>query len=123
MLPIITSLAPLQSMKRLALSKPIIEPTDSPNKIQPISAFDTANISRVVAVLEIHVANATPGKANKRKEHFERQVISFMIVRTIFLHMKHLSHCLYDNLRTVENALYSSIVLITLAGLPPTTTL
>ena len=70
MLPIITSLAPLQSMKRLALSKPIIEPTDSPNKIQPISAFDTANISRVVAVLEIHVANATPGKANKRKRAF-----------------------------------------------------
>ena len=56
-------------MKRLALNRPIIEPTDSPNKIQPISAFDTAKISRT-AVLEIHVANATPGKANKRNRAF-----------------------------------------------------
>ncbi|MGR5980667.1 hypothetical protein ACT7DJ_33100 [Bacillus cereus] len=64
-------------MKRLALSKPIIEPTDSPNKIQPISAFDTANISRVVAVLEIHVAMPHLAKQIREKEHFERQVISF----------------------------------------------
>lgn len=37
--------------------------------------------------------------------------------------MKHLSNCLYDNLYSNENTFYSSIVLITLAGLPPTTTL
>ena len=46
-----------------------------------------------------------------------------MIVGTIFLHMKHLSNCLYDNLHSNENTFYSSIVLIILAGLPPTTTL
>ena len=41
--------------------------------------------------------------------------------------MKHLSHCLYDTTPvysyTHENDFYKSIVLITLAGLPPTTTL
>jgi len=69
----ITGLVPKRETSRPEHRIPIMDPSDSPNRITPISAVDASSRSRMSGVRATHDASETPGMRKNRNSALRRR--------------------------------------------------